>query len=381
MRYLLLGMLVSMLATVALAQDNNEAVDKTDLLDDPQTLLQGGGGLTVDTAVLIYFGEYEDRQQAISVLLGMVERLRASGDPRVAPALAAVLNREGVYHRVTPYTGEGQIYTQQSRIIRFHLVEPATNAWFELMWPHLDEQQRVDAVLNTMRPDPDIHLMMTDQVMALAKQIEEPLRKAFYARLLNPDIQYDWRSAWMGKVNVGAGRLMLAFPPTQAERDEILASARTFPRLLYLELYGSPDEPWAIDLFKQLMEENKDRHVVLNAVSGYASRVAREPENVKDQYRPILIEYIDQMLQNLEDNRIDYWSLGIIFNIADTLFKYGKHDDTLALFIKLREFFDTYDPQKQELPGRLKQALPPNINAEMQGIDFRINMWTKDQNQ
>ena len=375
--YAYIGLLLALVSSIAVAQEDE--TKSTDPLDDPEALLDGGGGPVADAAVLMYFATVEEEPGQHLVLRRMIERLREADDPRVAPALEALLNRDGVYDRTTPYLGDRQIQTTQSRLIRFHLAAPATDAWFELTWPEMTEAQRVDAVLDTMRPDPDIHLVFTDDVMERAKQIEQSLRPAFYEQLLEPDIEYDWRSLWMGNIRRGAGRLLAAFPPDEAERRAILASPRTFPKLIYLGIHGPPGEPWAIDLFAQLMEENRDRQVVLSAMHGYAIRVIREPEEVKARYRPILLEHADKLIEKFREDRVDHWTLGNLFGFADTLFKYGKHEDTLALLIELRDFFDEYDPEQRDLSDRLKRALPPNISSYMENVEFRIDMWTEDE--
>lgn len=97
------------------------------------------------------------------------------------------------------------------------------------------------------------------------------------------------------------------------------------------------------------------------------------------QYRPILLDHADKLIEAFREDQVDHWSIGVLFGIADTLFKYGKHEDTLALLIELREFFDEYDPGRRDLPDPLQRALPPNIDAYMENVEFRINMWTKNE--
>jgi len=357
---------------------NDKPADKPDPLNRVDTLLEGGGGPAVDTAVLLYFGQLESRQEAAAVLLGMVERLQETGDPRVAPALAAVLNRPGVFSRITPYSGDGPAYSPQGIVLKSTLHGPATDAWFDLMWEELTDAQRIDAMMNLVRQDPDIHFALTNEVLERAEGLGEPMRAAFYEHLLDADVKYDWRVSWVrNHIRRSMAYLLAAFPPSDQERQAILDSPRTMPRYIYLSAHGPPQEQWALELFKELMKENASRHATLRAVRSYASRVANEPEAVKQQYRAVLLEYGYKLLADFRKDQIDDWSRGVLSAIADDLFKYGKNADTLKFLVDLHEFFSEYDPTERELNDRLKRFLPPNIHYWMRNVEFRVDLWSE----
>jgi len=359
---------------------DGEPAGESDPLDRVDTMLEGGGGPAVDTAVLLYFGTVEARHDAAATLLGMVERLRETDDPRVAPALEAILNRPGVFDAVTPYTGHTPNYSPQSRVIGSTLHGPATDAWFDLMWAELTEAQQIDAVMNLVREKPDIHFALTQEVLDRAKAIGEPMRSAFYDHLLDAEAKYDWRVSWTrNHIRRNMAYLLAAFPPTDQERQAILDSPRTMPRHIYLSSHGSPEEQWAFELFQELMEENVDRHATLRSIRSYASQVAKEPEEVKQRYRTVLLKYGYKLLEDFREDKIDDWSCGILFAISSDLFKYGKNEDALKFLIAVRDYFSDYDPAHRELPENLKRLLPANIDAWMGNVEFRINLWSNEQ--
>ena len=241
------------------------------------------------------------------------------------------------------------------------------------MWPHLDEEQRVDAILNVIMERPEIYFRLTDLVKQRAREIDEAFRPAFYQYIMNPNDAYTWRRVWEPLGNLVV--LWPMFSPTEIETKKILEEGSLGVREAYLYAFGENQKDHSIKLYKQLLEEAKNKHDAIGSILVYAVLFQDSDEQTRDLFRPVLFEVTDWILDDFEHNRIDHWSFGIVTSLSRLIYQYGYTDESLENLKRIYDFFQHYDPKNRNLPELLEERLISNIKASMPNTEARIKRW------
>ena len=370
----MVSIVVATLMAMNVANAEESETDRKTTKQVESILFEGGDGPNAAASVLVYFGQVEGRGDQHLVLVDLIERIGKSDDARYVPALEVILNRGGVYDRQTAYMDEESTHTRQSKFARFHLAQPATNAWLKIMWPRMEEEARVEAILNTIQPDPDVRLVMSEGVYTRAREIKRTLRDPFYENLFDLGGKYDWRSLWAGQSLGAATNLINIMPPTPAQRKELLSGKSVFARYAYLAT-GRLKEKDEVDLYLKLVNETEGKHAIFSNIVAYGTRMQSRKPQVKDRIRQTLLKHGDNLLEDFRRNEINAWSTTALFSLETVLERFGYHPKTLEFLRRVREVFKNYEVKEAPLPDAWKDNLAASIKGGMDGVKFMIDKW------